>query len=73
MTPVSLCLVLAASFILVLTALAVSPVSYVAPAREISILIGVLFGTRLLAESRAMRRLAASALMLAGIAAIAAG
>ena len=55
------------SFILVLTALTFSPVSYVAPAREISILIGVIFGARFLSEGQARLRLCASALMLIGI------
>ena len=38
------------SYILVLTALAMSPVSYVAPTREISILLGAILGARFLAE-----------------------
>ena len=45
------------SYILVLTALAFTPVTYVAPAREISILIGTVMGTRLLAEGDVHRRL----------------
>ncbi|HEX2184239.1 MAG TPA: DMT family transporter [Chloroflexota bacterium] len=54
------------SYLLVLTALRVSPVSYVAPAREIGILLGVLFGTRMLAEGEAARRLGAGAAMVCG-------
>jgi uncharacterized membrane protein len=50
-----------------LTALTFSPVSYVAPAREISILIGVIFGAKLLSEGGLKLRLFASALMLFGI------
>ena len=61
------------SYILVLTALVVSPVSYVAPAREISILLGALLGARLLAEGDAVRRLAASSAMLVGVMALALG
>jgi drug/metabolite transporter (DMT)-like permease len=61
------------SYVLMLTALASSPVSYVAPAREIGILIGVLFGARLLAEGDARRRLAGAAAMLLGIVALALG
>lgn len=38
------------AYILVLTALVFTPVSYVAPAREISILIGAVMGARLLSE-----------------------
>lgn len=55
------------SYILVLTALAISPVSYVAPTREISILLGALLGARLLAEGDAVRRLSASAAMMVGV------
>jgi drug/metabolite transporter (DMT)-like permease len=48
------------SYILVLTALVFTPVSYVAPAREISILIGVAMGARLLSEGHAASRLIAA-------------
>jgi uncharacterized membrane protein len=61
------------SYILVLTALVVAPVSYVAPAREISILLGALLGTRLLAEGDSLRRLAASSAMVLGVMALALG
>jgi drug/metabolite transporter (DMT)-like permease len=61
------------SYVLVLTALVFSPVSYVAPAREIGILVGTLMGGRLLAEGGARRRMLASGLMVAGIAALAVG
>jgi drug/metabolite transporter (DMT)-like permease len=61
------------SYILVLTAMVFTPVSYVAPAREVSILVAALMGTQLLAEGDAMRRLAASAAMVAGIICLAAG
>jgi drug/metabolite transporter (DMT)-like permease len=61
------------SYILVLTALQFTPVSYVAPAREISILIGTAMGTRLLAEGDAYRRLAAASMMVLGVAALAIG
>ena len=50
-----------------------TPVSYVAPARELSILIGVAFGSKLLGEGQSTRRLIASAVMLLGILALAAG
>jgi drug/metabolite transporter (DMT)-like permease len=55
------------SYILVLTAMVFTPVSYVAPAREVSILIAALMGTQLLAEGDVTRRLAAAAAMVAGI------
>ena len=58
------------SYILILTALVFSPVSYVAPAREISTLIGALMGTRLLAEGDAPRRLVAASIMVLGVIAL---
>ena len=61
------------SYILVLTAMQFTPVSYVAPAREISILIGTAMGTRLLAEGDAARRLVAASAMVLGVAALAVG
>ena len=60
-------------YILVLSALVFTPVSYVAPAREISILVGALMGTRLLAEGDARRRVVAAGAMVAGLAALAVG
>lgn len=45
---VSVAILVPLSYILVLTAMRFTPVSYVAPAREISILIGTAMGTRLL-------------------------
>lgn len=61
------------AYILVLTALRVTPVSYVAPAREVSILIGTLMGARLLAEGDALRRLAAASALVLGVVALATG
>ena len=61
------------SYILVLTAMVFTPVSYVAPAREISILIGTAMGTQLLAEGHAPHRLAGAAVMVAGVVALAFG
>ena len=61
------------SYVLVLIALVFTPVSQVAPAREISILIGTLMGGRLLAEGGLRQRLIASGLMVGGIAALAVG
>jgi len=48
-------------------------VSYVAPAREVSILIGMFFGARFLKESDARRRVWAALAMVAGIVALAMG
>jgi drug/metabolite transporter (DMT)-like permease len=61
------------SYILALTALATSPVSYVAPAREISILFGAAMGSHLLAEGQGPRRLLAAAAMVLGVIALAVG
>ncbi|HTL66770.1 MAG TPA: EamA family transporter [Lacunisphaera sp.] len=61
------------AYVLVLTAMSFTPVSYIAPAREISILFGALFGARLLKEADAGRRLLAAAGMVAGVIALALG
>lgn len=61
------------SYILVLTAMVFTPVSYVAPAREISILIGTAMGTQWLAEGHAPHRLAGAAAMVAGVLALTLG
>lgn len=61
------------SYLLILTAMVFSPLSYIAPAREISILIGVMMGTRVLAEGHPTRRLLASAMMVCGVLALAVG
>lgn len=61
------------SYILVLTALAFTPVSYVAPAREIGILLGVIFGARLLSEGHVRRRTLAGGAMVIGVIALAIG
>ncbi|HHY54209.1 MAG TPA: EamA family transporter [Chloroflexi bacterium] len=56
------------AYILVLTALITAPVSYIAPLREVSILLGALLGARLLGEGQAPRRLLAAGVMVLGIA-----
>ncbi len=61
------------SYILVLTALVFTPVSYVAPAREFSILIGAAMGAHLLAEGSTTKRLVAAGTMVVGIVALAIG
>jgi len=58
-------------YILVLTALKTTPVIYVAPMREISILIGTVMGARLLAEGHLRQRLIAASAILLGVVAIA--
>jgi drug/metabolite transporter (DMT)-like permease len=61
------------AYILVLAALSFTAVSAVAPAREVSVLAGVLLGRRLLGEGQLARRLAAAAAIAAGIICIALG
>ena len=61
------------AYILVLTAMQFTPVSYVAPAREISILIGTAMGAHLLGEGDARRRLAGAAAMVLGVVGLANG
>lgn len=61
------------SYILILTALTMSPISYVAPTREISILIAAIMGTHLLGEGQSRRRLFAAGAMVAGVVALTVG
>lgn len=61
------------AYILVLAAMSFTPVSYIAPAREVSILIATFMGSRLLAEHQSITRLAAAATMVVGLAALALG
>jgi drug/metabolite transporter (DMT)-like permease len=60
------------AYVLVLFALTMAPVSLVAPARELSIVLGGLAAWLVLGERDAVRRLAGSVIVLFGIAAIAA-
>jgi drug/metabolite transporter (DMT)-like permease len=62
-----------ASYLLVLIAIKTTPVSYVAPARELSIVFGVFFGANVLKESDGGRRIIAALVMLVGIALLAIG
>lgn len=61
------------AYIMVLAALTLAPVSYVAPARELSILIGALLGLRLLGESHPVRRMTGATGIVLGIVALAVG
>jgi drug/metabolite transporter (DMT)-like permease len=61
------------AYILVLIAMSFTAVSAVAPAREVSVLAGVVLGRRLLGEGSLARRLAAAAAISAGIICIAVG
>ena len=61
------------AYILVLAAMSFTAVSAVAPAREVSVLAGVLLGRRMLGEGGLARRLAAATAIAAGIVCIAIG
>lgn len=61
------------AYVLVLTAMSFTPVSYVAPAREVSIVIGAFIGARYLKEADGRRRLWAAVAMTAGVIALALG
>jgi drug/metabolite transporter (DMT)-like permease len=56
------------SYTLTLFALTLAPASYVAPARETSVLIGAVLGTSILGEEGGMRRVAAALAIVAGVA-----
>jgi drug/metabolite transporter (DMT)-like permease len=61
------------AYILVLIALTVTPVSYIAPLREVSILIGAVMGTLLLSEGNTRRRWSAASVVVVGVIALALG
>ena len=61
------------AYMMVLAALSIAPVSYIAPGREISILFGALIGLRLLGARDATRRIAGATAIVAGIFALALG
>jgi drug/metabolite transporter (DMT)-like permease len=61
------------AYILVLFALAHAPVSYVAPARELSILVGAVAGVTVLEEGDRRRRMLAAGAIFVGIVALAVG
>lgn len=60
-------------YVLVLTAMTLAPLSHVAPAREVSMLLATWLGARALGEGDLRRRLLASAAMVAGVLLLAAG
>ena len=55
------------AYILVLYALTFTPVAYVAPLREVSVLLTVLAGSLLLGEGKIAQRLGWAAVILAGM------
>ena len=72
-TVVAIALLSPLSYILVLTAMVFTPVSLVAPAREVSILFAALMGAHLLREGDLARRAIAATGMVLGIAGLALG
>jgi drug/metabolite transporter (DMT)-like permease len=61
------------AYVLILFALARAPVSAVAPARELSILVGTMLGTTVLSEADGGRRFVASLAILLGVGALTVG
>ena len=61
------------AYILVLSAMVFTPVSYVAPAREVSILFAALMGAHFLREGDAKRRLLAAGAIVLGVVGLARG
>jgi drug/metabolite transporter (DMT)-like permease len=59
------------AYMMVLAALTLAPVSYVAPVREVSILIGAVMGARLLGEADAPRRMLGAGAIVGGVFALA--
>ena len=55
------------AYTLVLYAMVRAPLSYVAPVRELSMLVGVFVGARLLRERNVLSRMAGTALMVVGV------
>jgi uncharacterized membrane protein len=58
-------------YILVLLAMRMAPISRIAPAREMSMIIGLYFGIRFLSEGHMLRRTMGSVLIVIGVAALA--
>ncbi len=72
-TVIAIALLSPLSYILVLTAMVFTPVSLVAPAREVSILFAALMGAHFLREGDLARRVVAATGMVLGIAGLALG
>ena len=72
-TAITIAILSPLSYILVLTAMVFTPVSLVAPAREVSILFAAFMGAHFLREGDLTRRLVAAAGMALGIAGLALG
>jgi drug/metabolite transporter (DMT)-like permease len=68
---VAISLVSPIGYMMVLEAMKLAPISHVAPARELSMLIAAFLGARVLAEGELRRRLAGAALIASGVACLA--
>jgi uncharacterized membrane protein len=55
------------AYTLILFAMTMAPLSYVAPIRELSMLLGVLFGAKLLREAFSPSRVMGTVCMVAGV------
>lgn len=66
-------ILLPAGYLLVLFAMRLAPVSHIAPAREMSMMIGAWFGVKLLGEGHLAQRMAGSVLIAAGVAGLVLG
>jgi drug/metabolite transporter (DMT)-like permease len=62
-----------ASYVIVLSAMAIAPISSIAPAREVSIVVGAILGMALLGEPGGRRRLGTAVLITAGVGLVAIG
>ncbi|MGC9159060.1 MAG: EamA family transporter [Terracidiphilus sp.] len=60
-------------YVLALSAMRLAPVSRVAPVREMSMIFGMFLGARFLREGKILRKIIASALIIAGVAALSLG
>lgn len=65
---ITIALFAASAYLAVLYALSITPLSLIAPAREVSIVIGTFLGTRVLGEGDRKRRMTGSMIILFGIA-----
>jgi multidrug transporter EmrE-like cation transporter len=63
----------ASAYLLVLYALVLAPVTYVAPARELGVLLAAALGVQLLSESQRRRRLLCAGAVVVGLSALAIG
>ncbi|SFL75206.1 EamA family transporter [Pelosinus propionicus] len=73
MEAISVAILCPLAYILVLTAMVFNPVSYIAPAREVSILIGTAMGARLLSEGNIKIRAIGASAMVIGLGALSIG